>query len=144
MFHAFVNLLSYSIHLSIFTISDRFFLSFTCTCTVSKNFWALKHGVNNMFQVVNFGIKEFFFCRGILVPDNCTDWVILQEGLEDIKLAHAEQLTQMRLPDISITLKSINESQSIIIRKRKHRCESTLYLPNKGYLVNLFELSGWT
>lgn len=52
--------------------------------------------------------------------------IILQEGLEDIKLAHAEQLTQMRLPDVSIKLKSINESQSIIIRKRKHRCESTL------------------
>lgn len=47
-----------------------------------------------------------------------------KEGLEDIKLAHAEQLTQMRLPDISITLKSINESQSIIIRKRKHRQNS--------------------
>lgn len=52
--------------------------------------------------------------------------IILQEGLEDIKLAHAEQLTQMRLPDVSIKLKSINESQSIIIRKRKHRCESSL------------------
>ena len=44
-----------------------------------------------------------------------------QEGLEDIKLAHAEQLTQMRLPDKTIQLKSLNESQSVIIRKRKLR-----------------------
>ncbi|XP_048752607.1 MAP kinase-activated protein kinase 5-like [Ostrea edulis] len=42
-----------------------------------------------------------------------------KEGLEDIKLAHAEKLTQMRLPDKTLELKSISESQSAIIRKRK-------------------------
>nr|XP_022335376.1 MAP kinase-activated protein kinase 5-like [Crassostrea virginica] len=47
-----------------------------------------------------------------------------KEGLEDIKLAHAEQLTQMRLPDKTIQLKSLNESQSVIIRKRKLRQNS--------------------
>ncbi|XP_062589854.1 MAP kinase-activated protein kinase 5-like [Saccostrea cucullata] len=47
-----------------------------------------------------------------------------KEGLEDIKLAHAEQLTQLRLPDITIKLKSVNESQSTIIRKRKLRQNS--------------------
>lgn len=76
------------------------------------------------------------FCCGILI---IVLIIILQEGLEDIKLAHAEQLTQMRLPDVSIKLKSINESQSIIIRKRKHRCESTL--PTK---LGLSYKSVWT
>lgn len=47
-----------------------------------------------------------------------------KDGMEDIKLAHSQHLTSMRIPDSSVTLKPLLDSHNPIIRKRKLRQSS--------------------
>ncbi|OWF44338.1 MAP kinase-activated protein kinase 5-like [Mizuhopecten yessoensis] len=42
-------------------------------------------------------------------------------GMEDIKLAHSQHLTTMRIPDNNVTLKPLTDTENPIFRKRKLR-----------------------
>ncbi|XP_052797609.1 MAP kinase-activated protein kinase 5-like [Mya arenaria] len=48
-----------------------------------------------------------------------------KQSLEDINLAHAQQLTILRTPECQLTLKPLIESHNPILRKRKYRQSST-------------------
>ncbi|KAK3084612.1 hypothetical protein FSP39_016289 [Pinctada imbricata] len=47
-----------------------------------------------------------------------------KDGMEDVKLAHSQHLTEMRVPDTTVTLKPLTNTNNPIFRKRKLRQNS--------------------
>ena len=55
-----------------------------------------------------------------------------QQSLEDINLAHSQQLTIMRTPDSALVLKPLIQSHNPILRKRKYGHSSSEVLESQG------------